>query len=330
MRVLVTGGAGFIGSHVSDAYLASGHTVGVVDDLSTGNRDNLNPSVRFWQEDIRDPALQAIVADFRPEIISHHAAQISVSVSARDPRADAEINILGTLNLLEAAVRHQVQRVVFASTGGAMYGEQEKLPTAESVVPEPVSPYGVAKHTVERYLHAFYHMHGLRSVALRYANVYGPRQNPHGEAGVVAIFCRGLLNGMTLTVYGDGDQTRDYVYVGDVARANLLATAVPLDATIPILNVGTGVETSVNDLVRLLGGAAGASLAVRHDAPRRGEQRRSVLDASLAGRVLDWRPLTDVRAGLAQTLAWFRDEARRSESNPDTHRSVRRSAVPNP
>jgi UDP-glucose 4-epimerase len=309
MRVLVTGGAGFIGSHIADAYLAAGHTVGVVDNLSTGSAENLDPRVRLWQTDIRDAAIEAILVEFRPDIVSHHAAQISVSVSARDPRGDAEINILGTLNLLEAAVRHQVQRVIFASTGGAMYGEQEALPTGESIFPEPVSPYGVAKHSVERYLHAFQHMHGLRSVVLRYANVYGPRQNPHGEAGVVAIFCRGILDGKTLTVYGDGGQTRDYVYVGDVVRANLLATMVPLEGKVPMMNVGTGVETPVNDLVRLLGEAAGSSLRVEHAPPRSGEQRRSALDAELAARVLGWRPMTDVRAGLEQTLAWFRQRA---------------------
>jgi len=309
MRVLVTGGAGFIGSHIADAYLAAGHTVGVVDNLSTGSAENLDPRIRIWQTDIRDRAIDSILAEFRPEIVSHHAAQISVSVSARDPRGDAEINILGALNLLEAAVRHQVQRVIFASTGGAMYGEQEALPTAESVFPEPVSPYGVAKHSVERYLHAFQHMHGLRSVVLRYANVYGPRQNPHGEAGVVAIFCRGLLDGKRLTVYGDGGQTRDYVYVGDVVRANLLATTAPVEGKIPIMNVGTGVETSVNDLVRLLGDAAGSPLRAEHAPPRSGEQRRSALDAALATRVLGWRPMTDVRAGLQETLAWFRQRA---------------------
>ena len=312
MRVLVTGGAGFIGSHIADAYLAAGHTVGVVDNLSTGSAESLDPRIRLWQTDIRDAAIESILAEFRPDIVSHHAAQISVSVSARDPRGDAEINILGALNLLDAAVRHRVQRVIFASTGGAMYGEQEALPTGESVFPEPVSPYGVAKHSVERYLHAFQHMHGLRSVVLRYANVYGPRQNPHGEAGVVAIFCRGLLDGKTLTVYGDGGQTRDYVFVGDVVRANLLATTAPLDGKVPmmpIMNVGTGVETSVNDLVRLLGEAAGSPLRVEHAPPRSGEQRRSALDAALAARVLGWRPMTDVRAGLEQTLAWFRQRA---------------------
>jgi len=309
MRVLVTGGAGFIGSHIADAYLAAGHTVGVVDNLSTGSAENLDPRIRLWQTDIRDTAIDSILAEFRPDIVSHHAAQISVSVSARDPRGDAEINILGALNLLEAAVRHQVQRVIFASTGGAMYGEQEALPTGESVFPEPVSPYGVAKHAVERYLHAFQHMHGLRSVVLRYANVYGPRQNPHGEAGVVAIFCRGLLDGQTLTIYGDGGQTRDYVYVGDVVRANLLATTAPLEGKVRMMNVGTGVETSVNDLVRLLGEAAGSPLLVEHAPPRSGEQRRSALDAALAARVLGWRPMTDVRAGLQETLAWFRQRA---------------------
>jgi UDP-glucose 4-epimerase len=309
MRVLVTGGAGFIGSHIADAYLAAGHTVGVVDNLSTGSAENLDPRIRLWQADIRDAAVESILAEFQPEIISHHAAQISVSVSARDPRGDAEINILGALNLLEAAVRHQVQRVIFASTGGAMYGEQAVLPTGESVFPEPVSPYGVAKHAVERYLHAFQHMHGLRSVVLRYANVYGPRQNPHGEAGVVAIFCQGLLDGKTLTVYGDGGQTRDYVDVGDVVRANLLATMAALEGKVSIMNVGTGVETSVNDLVRLLGDAAGSPLRVEHAPPRAGEQRRSALDAALAARVLGWRPMTDVRAGLEQTLAWFRQRA---------------------
>jgi len=309
MRVLVTGGAGFIGSHIADAYLAAGHTVGVVDNLSTGSAENLDPRIRLWQTDIRDTAIDSILAEFRPDIVSHHAAQISVSVSARDPRGDADINILGALNLLDAAVRHRVQRVLFASTGGAMYGEQEALPTGESVFPEPVSPYGVAKYSVERYLHAFRHMHGLRSVVLRYANVYGPRQNPHGEAGVVAIFCRGILDGKTLTVYGDGGQTRDYVYVGDVVRANLLATMAALEGKVPIMNVGTGVETSVNDLVRLLGEAAGSPLLVEHAPPRSGEQRRSALDAALAARVLGWRPMTDVRAGLQETLAWFRQRA---------------------
>ncbi|HSB73080.1 MAG TPA: NAD-dependent epimerase/dehydratase family protein [Candidatus Methylomirabilis sp.] len=307
MRILITGGAGFIGSHVADAYLRAGHEVAVVDDLSTGARENLEPQVRFWQADIRSPELPRILADFRPEMVSHHAAQMSVAASVRDPRGDADINILGTLDLLEAAVRHGVRRVIFASTGGAMYGEQETLPTPETVCPEPVSPYGVAKLAVERYLHAFQAMHGLEAIALRYANVYGPRQNPHGEAGVVAIFSRAILEGRKLTVNGNGEQTRDYVYVGDVVRANLLGTEVALGTKVPILNIGTGVETSVNNLVRLLEQIAGGGIPRRHGPSRPGEQRRSALDARRAKQFLGWEPATEIREGLAQTFHWFRE-----------------------
>jgi UDP-glucose 4-epimerase len=309
MRILITGGAGFIGSHVADAYLAGGHEVGVVDNLSSGSRDNLDPRVRFWQTDIRGPELPVILAEFRPDVVSHHAAQMSVSYSTRDPRADADINIMGTLNLLEGAIRQQVGRVVFSSTGGAMYGEQDHLPTPEAVFPEPVSPYGVAKLAVERYLHAFQAMHGLRAIALRYANVYGPRQNPHGEAGVVAIFSRAILDGQPVTVNGDGEQTRDYVFVGDVVRANLLATAIPLGASVPILNIGTGQQSSVNQLIHLLGQVAGHEVARHHAPPRPGEQRRSCLDATLAKRVLGWEPRLKLRSGLEETFRWFQGTA---------------------
>lgn len=360
MRILVTGGAGFIGSHVADAYLAAGHEVAVVDDLSTGAKENLDPRARFWQVDIRSAELPAVMTDFRPEVISHHAAQMSVSVSARDPRHDADINILGTLNLLEAAVRCGVKRVIFASTGGAMYGDQDAVPTLETTFPQPVSPYGVAKLAVERYLHAYRAMHGLPAIALRYANVYGPRQNPHGEAGVVAIFSRGILEGRELTVNGDGGQTRDYVYVGDVVRANLLALECrapradsaplpPLRHTVRggggaergsrdhgegapseewramshepsamsderraggpplVLNIGTGIETSVNDLVQLFREIAGRELRWRHGPSRPGEQRRSALDCALAKRILGWGAATNLRTGLTQTFRWFQD-----------------------
>jgi len=310
MRILITGGAGFIGSHVVDAYLAAGHEVGVVDDLSTGTRENLDPRASFWQVDIRSADLEAVLADLRPDVINHHAAQMSVSASARDPRRDADINILGTLNLLEAAVRHGVRRVIFASTGGAIYGDQDSVPTAETIFPKPVSPYGVAKLAVEQYLHAFQAMHGLRAIALRYSNVYGPRQNPHGEAGVVAIFSRGILEGRELTVNGDGAQTRDYVSVEDVVRANMLATKAPLDQGVPILNIGTGTETSVNDLVRLSREIAGKDVPWRHGPPRLGEQRRSSLECSLAKRFLGWEATTDLRRGLAQTFQWFRSRYR--------------------
>ncbi|MBI4573930.1 MAG: NAD-dependent epimerase/dehydratase family protein [candidate division NC10 bacterium] len=310
MRVLITGGAGFIGSHVADAFLAAGHEVGVVDDLSTGTRENLDLRVRFWPVDIRGPDLPAILADFRPEVISHHAAQMSVSVSARDPKLDADINILGTLNLLEAAVRTGVGRVIFASTGGAMYGDQVAMPTDESAVPRPVSPYGVAKLAVERYLHAYQAMHGLRAIALRYSNVYGPRQSPHGEAGVVAIFSRGILEGRELIVHGDGGQTRDYVYVEDVVRANVLATTLTLGQELPLLNIGTGTEASVNELVSLFGRIAGRKVSWRHGPARPGEQRRSVLDCGLAKRLLGWEAGTDLRAGLARTFRWFEEVLR--------------------
>jgi UDP-glucose 4-epimerase len=291
---------------VADAYLAAGHEVAVVDDLSTGTRQNVDPRVRFWHVDIRRPELEGVLAEFRPEVINHLAAQMSVSASVRDPRHDADINILGTLNLLESAVRHKVRRVIFASTGGAIYGDQEDLPTAETVFPKPVSPYGVAKLAVERYLHAYSVTQGLPAIVLRYSNVYGPRQNPHGEAGVVAIFSQGILAGRELTVNGDGAQTRDYVFVGDVVRANLLATEAPLGGEIAILNIGTGVEASVNDLVAMFRHIAGGAVSWRHGPPRPGEQRRSVLECALAKRLLRWEPRVSLQAGLAETFKWFK------------------------
>ncbi len=305
MRVLITGGAGFIGSHVADAYLAAGHEVGVVDDLSTGTKENVNPCARFWQADIRGTNLAAILADFRPDVINHHAAQLSVSVSTRDPRRDADINILGTLNLLEVAVRGGVDRIIFASTGGAIYGDEVAVPTDETACPRPVSPYGVAKLAVEHYLHAFRAMHGLRAIVLRYSNVYGPRQSPHGEAGVVAIFSRGILEGRELTVNGDGRQTRDYVYVEDVVGANMLATTLTLGQDLPILNIGTRTETSVNDLISAFREAGGKEIVWHHGPSQSGEQRRSVLDCALAKRLLGWEAKTKLRPGLMRTFQWF-------------------------
>jgi len=313
MRILITGGAGFIASHVADAYLAAGHEVAVVDDLSTGSRENLDPRVRFWQVDIRSAELPRTVADFRPEVISHHAAQMSVSASVQDPRRDADINILGSLNVMEAAVRHGVRRVIFASSGGAVYGDLVAAPTDETALPQPVSPYGVAKLAVERYLHAFQAMHGLRAVALRYSNVYGPRQSAHGEAGVVAIFSRAILEGRELTVNGDGGQTRDYVYVGDVVRANMLATEMALGQEFPIVNIGTRIETSVNDLVRLFREIARRDVTWRHGPPRPGEQRRSVLECTLAKHVLGWEATTDLRMGLNRTFEWFQTRYLRAQ-----------------
>ena len=283
-HVLVTGGAGFIGSHLVDAYLARGFRVSVIDDLSTGDRANLNPGATFYEADIRDAPLEKI----RPDIISHHAAQMDVRRSVADPVFDAGVNIVGSLRLLQKAVDLGVKRFVFASTGGAIYGEPQFAPQTEEHPANPLSPYGCAKLAVEHYMHYFRAVHGLSTVALRYANVYGPRQNSKGEAGVVAIFIDRMRRGQTATINGDGEQTRDYVYVDDVVAANMMVTE---SADAGPINVGTGIETSVNQLAALLG------VRAEHGPAKVGEQRRSVL-ASKFGR-------TSLSEGLRETVAWF-------------------------
>ena len=283
-HVLVTGGAGFIGSHLVDAYLERGWSVSVVDDLSTGDRGNLNPRTEFYECDIREAPLDKI----RPDVINHHAAQMDVRRSVADPVFDADVNVVGGVWLLQKAVELGVKRFIFASTGGAIYGEPLFAPQTEEHPANPLSPYGCAKLAVEHYMNYFRAVHGLRAVGLRYANVYGPRQNSKGEAGVVAIFIDKKLRGETATINGDGEQTRDFVYVGDVVAANLAVT----DSSDPgPFNVGTGIETSVNELASLLG------VKAVHGPSKTGEQRRSVL-ASKLGRT----PLAD---GLRETLEWF-------------------------
>jgi UDP-glucose 4-epimerase len=309
MKVLVTGGAGFIGSHVVDAYVAAGHEVVVVDDLSTGRRENLNPAARFHELDVQDPRVVDLVRDERPAVLNHHAAQMDVRRSVADPLFDARVNVLGTINLLEAARRANVRRVVFVSSGGAVYGEQQTFPAPESHPTNPVSPYGVSKRAGELYAFFYQAEYHIPFVALRYANVYGPRQDPHGEAGVVAIFTERLLRGEPITVYGDGRQTRDYVYVADVVRANLLA----LERECPgPLNVGTGVETDVNELARLLREATGSRAEIRHGPARPGEQRRSVVDCRLAMERFGWRPEVPIAEGLRRTVEFFRTRAARA------------------
>jgi UDP-glucose 4-epimerase len=303
MKVLVTGGAGFIGSHVTDAYVAAGHDVIVVDDLSTGKRENLNPKARFHQLDIQDPKVLDLIRDERPAALNLHAAQMDVRRSVADPLFDARVNILGTVNLLEAARKANVRRVLFVSSGGAVYGEQEKFPAPESHPTNPVSPYGVSKRAGELYAFFYQAEYQLPFVALRYANVYGPRQDPHGEAGVVAIFSQKMLRGEPVTINGDGKQTRDYVFVGDVVRANVLA--LESTATGPF-NIGTGVETDVSELARLLLAASGSRSEVRHGPAKQGEQRRSVVDSARATGVLGWRPETPIADGLRRTVEWFR------------------------
>ena len=304
MKILVTGGAGFIGSHVAEAYLAAGHDVAVLDDLSTGHAENLPVGVRFHRVDLRErAAVAAAVAAERPEVISHHAAQMDVRRSVADPVFDAEINLIGLLNLLEEARQYGLRRVLFASSGGTVYGESQRVPTREEDSTEPVCPYGVAKLGGERYLHYYAHVYGIRSVALRYANVYGPRQDPHGEAGVVAIFSGLLLDGASPVINGGGTQTRDYVYVGDVAQANLLA--LDSDYAGP-LNIGTGIETDVNRLFALLREASGARVEARHGPAKAGEQSRSALDPSRARATLGWTPTVPLAEGLARTVEFFR------------------------
>jgi UDP-glucose 4-epimerase len=304
VKVLVTGGAGFIGSHVTDVFLDAGHEVWALDDLSSGRRENLRPEVRLVVLDIRSPDAARMVESERFEVMCHLAAQMDVRRSVADPRFDAEVNIAGFLNLLEAARKSGVRKVVFSSTGGAIYGEQDVHPAPESHPTRPVSPYGVSKASGELYLGYYRAQYGLASVALRYANVYGPRQNPHGEAGVVAIFSERLIRGETCAINGTGEQTRDFVYGPDVARANLLAATRDVQGPI---NIGTGIETEVNRLYALLARAAGVDRPAQHAPAKPGEQMRSSVDPSLAAKVLGWRPAVALEEGLQRTIGWFRD-----------------------
>ncbi len=311
--VLVTGGAGFIGSHVADAYLAAGYSVTVLDNLSSGRRENVPQAARFVHADIGSPEARELLAGGGFTVLNHHAAQMDVRVSVADPAFDARTNLLGLLNLLEGARRGGVTRVVFASSGGVVYDERGTLPHAEEARKLPVSPYGVSKVGSEFYLAAYARLYGLEVVSLRYANVYGPRQNPHGEAGVVAIFGSRIRSGQSLTVYGDGNQTRDYVFVTDVAQANLAASraAAPapdsIDAT--AFNVGTGVETSVNQLATLMISAAGRQAPIARAPARAGELARSALNCSKAAREWGWKPAVALREGLKLTYDWIREVA---------------------
>jgi UDP-glucose 4-epimerase len=302
MRVLLTGGAGFIGSHVADHLLERGHEVAIVDDLSSGKLENVHEGALFYEMDIRS-GCEDVFEEFAPEALSHQAAQMDVRRSVAEPDYDAEVNVVGTVRLLESCVRHGVSKVVFASTGGAVYGEQETFPATEDHPQYPVSPYGVSKLAGERYLHYYRVQHGLPFVALRYANVYGPRQDPHGEAGVVAIFSGNLAADRTSRINGTGEQTRDYVYVEDVAQANVLA----LEREVPsgAYNVGTAIETSVNRLYEILLEASGKKLPPEHGPAKPGEQMRSCVDPSKSARALGWQPAVDLNTGLKKTLQFF-------------------------
>jgi UDP-glucose 4-epimerase len=313
MKVLVTGGAGFIGSHLADRLLKDGHEVVILDDLSAGHVEHLHPDARFYQMDVHSPWLDELFKIERPEAVLHQAAQASVRRSVEDPGFDASVNVMGTVTLLQASVRHGVRRFLFASTGGALYGDADMIPTPEDYPTLPVSPYGASKLAAEVYLRTFHALHGLSYAALRYANVYGPRQDPHGEAGVVAIFAQRLLSGETAHINGDGKQTRDFVYVGDIAEAN--ARALTSNA-VGSFNVGTGVETDINTIFQLLKRLSGNNQAEVHGPPMLGEQRRSVVDARKLERVMGWRPQTSLEAGLDATVRYFRRASKAPAAAP--------------
>jgi UDP-glucose 4-epimerase len=303
MKVLVTGGAGFIGSHLVDRLVQEGHEVVVVDNLSTGKRRNLNRAVRFCKLDIQSWRLERVFRNERPHVVMHLAAQMDVRKSVENPIFDAEVNVLGTLNVLQQAVRHGVRKVVFSSSGGAIYGEQETYPASESHVTRPLSPYGISKLCGEQYLSYYQRVSGLQIASLRYANVYGPRQDPDGEAGVVAIFIQKLLNNEQAVVHGNGRQTRDFVYVEDVVEANLAVMGQETQGT---YNVGTGEETSINDLLRILLTHTNSTCKEIHGPAKSGEQIRSAIDSGKIRQELSWEPRTELSEGLKRTIDYFR------------------------
>jgi UDP-glucose 4-epimerase len=306
-KVLVTGGAGFIGSHVTDLLLSRGHDVIVVDDLSTGHMRNVNPQARFYKMDIRSPALADVFENERPNYVNHHAAQMNVRRSVADPHFDAEVNVLGSLNLIECAVRSGVEKFVYISSGGAVYGEPEYLPCDEGHPINPICQYGVSKHVVEHYLYLYNRNYGLNYAVLRYPNVYGPRQDPYGEAGVVAIFTGQMLQEDSVTINGSGDQVRDFVYVEDCAVANLLVMS---DGHGQIYNLGSGVGTSVNEIFAHLKAITNYDQDPHHGPPKVGETFRIYLDAGKARRELGWEPATGLEEGLRRTVAYFAGEGR--------------------
>jgi UDP-glucose 4-epimerase len=302
MNILVTGGAGFIGSHIVEAYLKLGHRVIILDNLSTGKKENIAADAVFYEMDLLDPKIANIIKDEKIEVINHHAAQISVTHSVSHPEEDATTNILGSIKLLEAAKSVGLKKFIFASTGGAIYGLQDVFPADESHSCRPESPYAISKFSVENYLNFYRKSHGLNTTVLRYSNVYGPRQDPHGEAGVVAIFCQKILSKSESLIFGDGNQTRDFVAVQDVAHANVLALDPALKG---LYNIGTGVETSVNDLFRGIAGLAGNNISPQHAPARKGELQRSVIDPGKFQKNTGWKPEMPLNTGLSQTYEFF-------------------------
>ncbi|MBW1679757.1 MAG: NAD-dependent epimerase/dehydratase family protein [Deltaproteobacteria bacterium] len=308
MKIMLTGGAGFIGSHIADLLIEEGHQIIIIDNLSTGKESNINPSASFYQLDVLDESLEDIFVREKPEIVNHHAAQINVRESVANPIQDLEINIRGSVRLFELSRKYGVKKVVFASSGGAIYGEQSHFPADEDHPLKPLSPYGVSKLAGENYLYYYEQNFGLPSVSLRYANVCGPRQDPFGEAGVVAIFAQKMLTGQQLIINGSGEQTRDYVCVEDVARINLM---VLKDKVTGQFNVGTGKETTVNYLFQKIKSLTHSGVREVHGEPKKGEQLRSVLSAEKAKRVLGWEPLIGLDEGLEKTVNFFKSTSRK-------------------
>jgi len=309
VKILVTGGAGFIGSHVADAFVGEGHDVVIVDDLSTGRRQNLNPKARFYEMDIRDPKLDEVFAQEKPDVVDHHAAQMSVRISVQDPLRDADINIRGSLNILENCVKHQVKKVIYISSGGAAYGEPVYLPCDEKHPVNPLCQYGVTKHTMEHYLYLYNQIYGLDYTVLRYPNVYGPRQDPLGEAGVVAIFTLQMLKGEQAIVNGTGEQVRDYVYVADVVSANLIALG---NGSGNIYNLGLGVGISVNEIFDRLKAITAYQRERAHGPAKAGETFKIYLDATKARKELGWAAAVPLQEGLERTVEYFRTQELRA------------------
>ena len=311
MKILVTGGAGFIGSNLVDALIGFGHDVVVVDNLSSGLRKNLNPKARFYEIDIRDKKLSEVFEREKPDIVDHHAAQIDVRKSGEDPIADAEANILGSLNVITSCLRFGVKRIVYASTGGAIYGDPQYLPADENHPINPISQYGISKHTVEHYLHLYSIIHGLEYVALRYSNVYGQRQNPYGEAGVVAIFAIQMLTGQQPTIFGPGDKTRDYAHVSDIVAANIIALDRGKNT---IYNIGTGIETKDQEIFDTLASVLGYKGKPIYAPVRKGEVYRISLNCGKASKELGWRPKLSLREGITRAADYYKKLAKQSQA----------------
>jgi len=302
MKILITGGAGFIGSHVAEILAADNNEIIIIDDLSTGKLENIPASALFYEKNITDPSVEEVFEKIKPEIMIHLAAQVSVPSSVKNPLKDMEINIKGTLRLLEASVKHGVKKVVFSSTGGAIYGEHDYFPADEKHPLQPLSPYGISKLCAEKYLYSYYKTYGLPYTVLRYSNVYGPRQDPFGEAGVIAIFVKNILDNEQPVINGTGEQTRDFVYVKDVARANLLAVKSDL---IGAVNISTGREISINETFSILKKVTGSSLPVKYGPALPGEQLRSVLSYEKAKQIISWSPSFSLEEGLKETVDFF-------------------------